>query len=406
MKFLRFIGRILEHGLAMLAGMIFFPLRALFFGSILAIFAIFVGAALLAALTFVAPVLLAKHLISKGLSTVGALFLTPVAALVIFLLTIMALSIVAIGLLILTPLFLIDSAYRGVKAGFFRGFSGLIYRLEEDFSFFEKVYYGIRKIRSSEQIPPNVGENGIMREVIVDAEGWQVPGEEMEDVPVAQALQEIPDMEDKTVIPSSALLSPQELQSAEIIMITPTRAIEKLQVLTERYVALSKNLEKIHRALVAGNLSEVKDEIIPNIEIETPILFEKQYFQNSTWHTIPAHSHVSDKKFLLMWFAINPKHPLTMDSILEPSYYKGMRTRYQWRALTAEDCQSRELYETAEQIKALLVTIQEAPVEIATPVKDVRSKSLSEAEASKFFSRPESSGSEPLGGEAEMKKRC
>ncbi|MDP1603946.1 MAG: hypothetical protein Q8M03_11850 [Legionella sp.] len=406
-KFLRIIGFISLRASAMLAGMVYFPLRALFFGSILALGGIVIGTILLGALTFVAPFLLAGELMSKRLSIGAAILFIPIASLLFFVITIAALPVLAIVLCAFTPFVLLDSAWKGIKAGFLSGFSLTC----EDHSLFEIIFYEIKppanKIAVQRVAPVEavaVHEVALVEEENADEEVWQEVqcGQEKE-APVS--LPEIPDMESTEPLLFTSELSSHELKTAKKFITLPNASLKKLhddleslRQLTERYIDLSKNLADVQKALKDEDLSTLDDQLnVVRDVINTPILFEKQYYRDNSWHPIPVQSYITDKEELLHWFKVakEPTHPFTMDSIIKPDQYGQMATRYRWRELTVDDCQSQELFEAAEQIKDLLQKISKAPIEIHVKPSSNEMPVRPSSWDSSFFGGGSSSSSAP-----------
>ncbi len=185
---------------------------------------------------------------------------------------------------------------------------------------------------------------------------------DVNNTPVVDA---IPNMQATTPNVSAILLTSEELDAAESlrnelselsIPLPPSlkNQVEQLAVKIERYKELACRLHEVHQALIDGQTTNIKNEVIDGLNIVTPILWFKQYEKENYWHTVPGSSHVTDKDALLHWLKLNPTDPTNRDIVKEPTKYKGMPTRYRWHLLTPEYCSSQELHETAVEIHQLL----------------------------------------------------
>ncbi|MCW8408646.1 coiled coil protein [Legionella sp. PATHC035] len=344
---------LLKHLLAILLGTTVLPLRVLVNNAFYAIAALFLGVAAL----IVLPMDLAYTLKDKGVSNRANLLITGLIFFpLLTAMTAVALAGIAVYLTFNTVVNMLESFWVGFKNGLLYGMDGFENALASQRLF--------NLIPSESVLRTGVNPEHAINEV--DFNGFQrVNIEDLQDVPVARKPLDVPDLESKEGQASTQLLTENQLKQIQRLIdelpklkdpLPPLakQQFELLQKLHTQYQDLSLKLEKVRVALEQDDKSQIKDELIVDMEVDTPILLVKQYQDGQKWLNIPATSYVTDKDNLLNWLQHSPVHPLNKDLLKEPGDYNGKKTRYIWYLLTKDNCSSQELDEAAVQIRFLV----------------------------------------------------
>ncbi|MCW8398537.1 coiled coil protein [Legionella sp. PATHC038] len=344
---------LLKHLLAILLGTTVLPFRVLVNNTFYALAALFLGVAVLVVL----PINLADTLKEKGISNrvnflITALIFLPLLTAI----TTVALAGIAVYLTFNTVINMLESLWVGFKNGLLYGMDGFWNALES-----QRLFNPIPPESSSRA---RVNTQHAINEV--DFDGFQrVNIEDLHDVPVAPKPLEVLDLESNEGQVSTKLLNENQLKIIQKLIdelpklkdpLPPLakKQFESLQKLYTQYQDLSLKLEKVRLALEQDDKSQIKDELIADMEVNTPILLVKQYQDGQKWLNIPATSYVTDKNNLLQWLQHSPVHPLNKDVLKEPGDYNGKKTRYIWYLLTKDNCSSQELDEAAVQMRFLV----------------------------------------------------
>lgn len=342
----------LRHLLAIVLGSTLLPLRILGNNAFYLMAAVLLGGVLV--IDF--PLSLADAFKNKGMSSVMNFLLStfivfPLVASIIA----SALAVVTAYLTYNTVINMLESFWLGFKNGLFYGMDGFWSALASQ-SLFDPIAY-----LSAFQTGVNPDE--LIDDV--DFDGFQRIRGELQDVVVVREDLEVPDLQDKNPKAATQLLSDIEYKkidelinklslSKEPLQPEIKRQLDALKTLYTQYKDLSQKLEDVRSALIGGDKSKIKDEMIAYNEVDTPILLVKQYNDAGVWRNVPAASYVTDKESLLRWLKLNPKHTLLKDPLKKPDAYNKMATQYIWYELTKDDCSSQELDEAAAEMRILV----------------------------------------------------
>ncbi|CAM2842723.1 coiled coil protein [Legionella steigerwaltii] len=351
MDFMSFLTRLW----AILLGSTVLPLRILANNALYAMAAFLLGIVLV--IDF--PIKVAINFKNMGVSSgtnflLSTLIVFPLVAIIIT----AALAVATAYLTYNTVINVLESFWLGFKNGLFYGMDGFWSALDSQSLFDPSLYLSaFQGGVSPDQLIDDVDFDGFqrvpaeLRDVEVVHEDLEVP--DLQDIPPKIATKLLSDIEFKKIDELINLLSlPKEPLRPEI-----KRKLDVLKTLYTQYKDLTKKLEDVRTALVEGDKSKIKDEMIAYNEVETPILLVKQYKDGEKWHNVPAASYVTDKGSLLRWLKLNPKHTLLKDFLKTPDPYNKKETKYIWYELTKDDCSSQELDEAAVEMRVLANTL-------------------------------------------------
>ncbi|WP_058476739.1 APC family permease [Legionella steigerwaltii] len=340
---------------AILLGSTVLPLRILANNALYAMAAFLLGIVLV--IDF--PIKVAINFKNMGVSSgtnflLSTLIVFPLVAIIIT----AALAVATAYLTYNTVINVLESFWLGFKNGLFYGMDGFWSALDSQSLFDPSLYLSaFQGGVSPDQLIDDVDFDGFqrvpaeLRDVEVVHEDLEVP--DLQDIPPKIATKLLSDIEFKKIDELINLLSlPKEPLRPEI-----KRKLDVLKTLYTQYKDLTKKLEDVRTALVEGDKSKIKDEMIAYNEVETPILLVKQYKDGEKWHNVPAASYVTDKGSLLRWLKLNPKHTLLKDFLKTPDPYNKKETKYIWYELTKDDCSSQELDEAAVEMRVLANTL-------------------------------------------------
>lgn len=258
--------------------------------------------------------------------------------------------------------------------GFTQGFAGLIDKLDivsDELSswcldFETWLDYFVPK----PSVQPQPAEEEAAAPLVVEPEKDDSPVEDKAPIVKEPLCLETP------FVYTTKLLDDSEVEVAEALVVyskenadkTPSvtqKAYEQLNTKIERYKDLKKNLDQLRTALMEKvplkDNDSIEDQLSSFDNITTPILLYKQLLTivdgTEQWRVSPASSHITDKDRIQQWLNQGTVvlHPTTREPLQDQEGNSG--TRHRWHLLTVDDCRAQELYEVAEEIRALIQLI-------------------------------------------------
>jgi hypothetical protein len=134
-----------------------------------------------------------------------------------------------------------------------------------------------------------------------------------------------PKLTNVTVNPTSLRVS----QSSSETPLLNTREIIAAKRLAKDDESLSSQV--VQYESLTERLKGTTCELVVYTDIETPILFVKQYkTKEGQWKAVPNATHLADKESMRHWLKGKAVHPVHNDKINEPPKYEGKETRYIW----------------------------------------------------------------------------
>lgn len=296
------------------------------------------------ALIITSPVLLSVFLYKLGTNTLLAMVLGVLLSPVALIASIIIVPIASLAGVCIAWGDAIKVFTQGFTAGLFQGWNGISSQFNKPITYFATasllffaVFLNSRDNRNNNTNPTLKMSD--LKQENVDFDFSPLQTEALE----------------KQMNEAKKSIAPGEVKRAKALL-DYHEQIQQLESEITRYDELLKNLSLVNNALTANVTPSLNDEIISMTELERPVLLVKEYnVGNNQWCVVPGSTKITNYHSVERLLKDSSPHPLTRDSFIAPTAYKGMTCHYAYYSVSVK---CKELAETASRINELSKSIQ------------------------------------------------